>query len=91
MAGETVIDMNDPERRGVTLNATWQAETALRTLLAAAEKDDDEIGYLIEAIVPRLLDLNSVVMSAAGDDMEDVASLKRRLMGGWRPIQATAA
>jgi len=53
-------------------------------LLAEAAFDAEKhegIEFLIQGMIPRLAEINSVIMSAAGDETEKVDSLKRRLTG----------
>lgn len=85
MAERTVNDLNNPERRYLTVQVTYQVEQMLEVLLKAACNDQyqEPLPYLLRGMLPRLLELNSVVMSAAGDDAEDMESLRVRVTGGW--------
>ena len=93
MAERTVNDLNNPERRDLTVQATYQVEQMLEVLLKAARNDQypEPLPYLLRGMVPRLLELNSVVMSAAADEMEDMESLRLRLDGGWYQTLNTTA
>lgn len=93
MAERTVNDLNDPERRKVLLHASYQAEQMLDLMLRSScdGGDTESIPYLLRGMLPRLLELNSIVMSAVGDDFESVASLKNRLSGGWLTVQQATA
>lgn len=93
MAERTVNDLNDPERRKVLLHASYQAEQMLDLMLRSSCEggDTESIPYLLRGMLPRLLELNSIVMSAVGDDLESVVSLKNRLSGGWLTVQQATA
>ena len=62
----------------------------LEVMIHAAIEDKEGLDSLISGIVPRLLGLNSVIMSAAGDELEGLPSLKNRLYGGCGETQAVA-
>lgn len=93
MAERTVNDLNDPERRRVVLHASYQAEQMIDLMLRKScdGGDTESIPYLLRGMLPRLMELNSVVMSAVDDEGEDVKSLKARLSGGWLSNQQVTA
>lgn len=72
-------------RQKTGLQATYQAEALLRVLLQAAHHVEfDELPSLMQGMLPRLLELNSVSMSAHDcTDSESVASMHDRLCGGY--------
>ncbi|WP_304305859.1 hypothetical protein [Pseudacidovorax intermedius] len=78
-------DMADPNRLALISEATGQIEALLTCLLSAARNEDHLLRQLVEGIAPRLLDLNSVILSAADDELEAVDSLSARLIGNWLP------
>lgn len=79
-------DMADPNRLAVISEATGQIEALLSCLLSAARNEDHLLRQLVEGMAPRLLDLNSVILSAADDEREAVDSLNARLTGNWLPV-----
>lgn len=73
-------DLIEPERLELVAQATYQVEGLLNALLKSAkDTDSDELRFLIQGMVPRLLTINSVVMSAAGDELESTEDLALRL------------
>ncbi|WP_295525667.1 hypothetical protein [uncultured Pseudacidovorax sp.] len=76
-------DMADPGRLAVIAAATGQNEALLSYLLRAARTSDPLLEALVEGLVPRLLDLNSVILSASTDEREAIDSLTARLGGNW--------
>lgn len=73
---------NDPHRLEIIFQCTYQAGQLLIAMMDAAERDDrqEDITCLIQGMVPRLFQLNSVIMEAAGD-LESVPSLLKRMKG----------
>ena len=75
--------MNAPAltpRQQTGLQASWQSEALLRVLLTAAHSTDpEELPSLVQALVPRLLQLNGVSMSAHDPDSDTLASLRAGL------------
>ena len=73
---------NDPHRLEIIFQCTYQAGQLLIAMMDAAERDDrhENIACLIQGMIPRLFQINSVIMEAAGD-LESVPSLLRRLKG----------
>ena len=72
------------ERQKTGLQATYQAEAMLRVLLTAAHHSDlEELPSLLQAMLPRLMELNSVSMSAHEEGSESVESMADRLCGGY--------
>ena len=64
----------------VGLQATGQSEALLRVLLTAAHStDEQELANLVQALAPRLLQLNGVSMSAHDPDSDTLASLRAGL------------
>ena len=81
--------MSAPEkltlRQQTGLQACYQAESVIRALLHAAHHSEfDELPHLMQAMLPRLMELNSVSMSAHDTtDSEGVPSMIDRLHGGY--------
>ena len=64
----------------IGLQATGQSEALLRVLLTAAHSTDaQELANLVQALAPRLLQLNGVSMSAHDPDSDTLASLRAGL------------
>ena len=64
----------------IGLQATGQSEALLRVLLTAAHStDEQELANLVQALAPRLLQLNGVSMSAHDPDSDTLASLRAGL------------
>ena len=64
----------------IGLQATGQSEALLRVLLTAARStDEQELANLVQALAPRLLQLNGVSMSAHDPDSDTLASLRAGL------------
>lgn len=74
--------IGEPQRRDIIFQCTYQIGKMLIALMDAAERGDrhDNITSLIQGMVPRLYQLNGVVMDAA-DDRESVFSLLERMKG----------
>lgn len=70
-------------RLDVISNASYQTEKMLEALSEAAfnTTKHEGIEFLVQGMIPRLAEINSIIMSAAGDDTEKVASLRKRLAG----------
>ena len=67
-------------RQKIGLQATGQSEALLRMLLTAAHStDEQELANLVQALAPRLLQLNGVSMSAHDPDSDTLASLRAGL------------
>lgn len=67
-------------RQKIGLQATGQSEALLRVLLTAAHStDEQELANLVQALAPRLLQLNGVSMSAHDPDSDTLASLRAGL------------
>ena len=77
----------------IGLQASWQTDAMLRVLLSAAHHGNiEELPCLVQALVPRLLQLNSVAMSAHDPDSDTLASLREGLYGGYeRMVLGSAA
>lgn len=74
-------------RQRVGQAATHQVEALLRSLLHSAHHAEyDELPCLLQAALPRLLELNSISMSAHDDGCESVADMTDRLHGGYGKI-----
>ena len=64
----------------IGLQATGQSEALLRVLLTAAHStDEQELANLVQALAPRLLQLNGISMSAHDPDSDTLASLRAGL------------
>ena len=64
----------------IGLQAAGQSEALLRVLLTAAHStDEQELANLVQALAPRLLQLNGVSMSAHDPDSDTLASLRAGL------------
>lgn len=75
------------ERQKIGLQATYQTESLLRTLLRAAHHGEmEELPFLVQAMLPRLLELNSVSMSAHDPDSDDLPSIREQLHGGYQHL-----
>ena len=71
----------------IGLQATGQSEALLRVLLTAAHSTDpEELPSLVQALVPRLLQLNSVAMSAHDPDSDSLASMREELHSGYEHL-----
>lgn len=71
-------------RQRIGQAATHQAEALLRSILHSAHTaDTDELPFLLRAALPRILELNSISMSAHDDGCESVADMTERLNGGY--------
>lgn len=80
--------MNAPAltpRQQTGLQASWQSEALLRVLLTAAHSTDpEELRCLVQALAPRLLQLNSVSMSSHDpEDCDTVQSMREELHSGY--------
>jgi hypothetical protein len=66
------------------IEAAYQVEAMLRTLLAAAHHGNtDNLPSLLKGMVPRLLELNGVSMSCHDADSDSVEDLRELLHGGY--------
>lgn len=75
------------ERQKIGLQATYQAESLLHTLLRTTHHGDmEELPFLVQAMLPRLLELNCISMSLHGHDSGDLSSLRERLHGGYQHL-----
>ena len=75
------------ERQKIGLQATYPAESLLRTLLRTAHHGEmEELPFLMRAMLPRLLELNSVSMSAHDPDSDDLPSIREQLHGGYQHL-----
>ena len=64
----------------IGLQATGQSEALLRVLLTAAHSTDEQaLANLVQALAPRLLQLNGISMSAHDPDSDTLASLRAGL------------
>ena len=72
-------------RQQTGLQASWQSEALLRVLLTAAHSTDpEELANLVQALAPRLLQLNSVAMSSHNPkDCDTVQSMREELHSGY--------
>ena len=72
----------------IGLQATGQSEALLRVLLTAAHSTDaQELANLVQALAPRLLQLNSVAMSAHDpEDCDTVQSMREELHSGYQHL-----
>ena len=72
-------------RQQTGLQASWQSEALLRVLLTAAHSTDpEELANLVQALAPRLLQLNSVAMSSHDpEDCDTVQSMREELHSGY--------
>lgn len=69
------------------LQACYQIEAMLRSLLLTAHHGDmEDLPHLLQATLPRLVELNSVSMSGHDQDSEDVPSMIDRLHGGYTKL-----
>ena len=68
-------------RVGLARQATYQLSTMLGVLLNIAEKEGEIDGHLMQAMGVRMIELNSVVMSAIDDGREEYDELCMRLYG----------
>ena len=67
-------------RQQTGLQASWQSEALLRVLLTAAHSTDEQaLANLVQALAPRLLQLNGISMSAHDPDSDTLASLRAGL------------
>ena len=67
-------------RQKIGLQATGQSEALLRVLLTAAHSTDEQaLANLVQALAPRLLQLNGISMSAHDPDSDTLASLRAGL------------
>lgn len=74
-------------RHQTGLEACYQIEALLRSLMIAAHHGDmEDMQHLMRATLPRLVDMNSVAMSALDADSEDVPSMVDRLHGGYTKL-----
>ena len=75
-------------RQQIGLQASWQSEALLRVLLTAAHSaDPEELPSLVQALAPRLLQLNSVAMSAHDpEDCDTVQSMREELHSGYEHL-----
>ena len=75
-------------RQQIGLQASWQSEALLRVLLTAAHSaDPEELPSLVQALAPRLLQLNSVAMSAHDpEDCDTVQSMREELHSGYQHL-----
>lgn len=71
----------DAPRAEVALQATIQLATMLGVLLDIAESAQDIDAHLMQGMGVRMIELNSVVLSAVGDECEGIDSLRMRLYG----------
>ena len=81
-------------RQQIGLQASWQSEALLRVLLTAAHNTDpEELRCLVQALAPRLLQLNSVAMSSHDpEDYDTVESMREELHAGYeRLVQQSSA
>ena len=74
-------------RQQTGLQASWQSEALLRVLLTAAHSaDPEELPSLVQALVPRLLQLNGVAMSAHDPASDSLASMRDGLHSGYQHL-----
>ena len=77
MAAKTLTDI---KRNDITVCATQQANALLDALIAAADKtENNHLEWTVRALVPRLRQINNVILSTADDDVETAESLEARL------------
>ena len=75
------------ERQKIGLQATYQTESLLHTLLRTTHHGDmEELPFLVQAMLPRLLELNSVSMSLHAADSDDLPSIREQLHGGYQHL-----
>ena len=78
-----MITTDTTQRQQICIEAAYQADALLRMLLAAAHHDTvEELPYLLKGMVPRLLDLNDVLMSTHDADIDSAEGMLGRLHGG---------
>ena len=72
-------------RQQTGLEACYQIEALLRSLMIAAQHGDmEDMQHLMRATLPRLVEMNSVAISALDTtDSEGVPSMVDRLHGGY--------
>ena len=72
-------------RQHTGLEACYQTEAMLRSLMIAAQHGDmEDMQHLMRAVLPRLVEMNSVAISALDTtDSEGVPSMVDRLHGGY--------
>ena len=75
-------------RQQIGLQASWQSEALLRVLLTAAHNTDpEELRCLVQALAPRLLQLNSACMSSHDpEDCDTVQSMREELHSGYQHL-----
>lgn len=79
---EVFVLSADCERVNLSINATYQVEAMIHTLLQAARSGDvDNLPHLLQGIGMRIHELNSIIMSALGDSSETESELRYRLYG----------
>lgn len=83
MATETVNHGSAEERAKLILQASYQIEPLCTTLRNAVENNADALEYLTLGIIVRIAELNSAIMSAAGDEDETMNAMER-LVRGWQ-------
>ncbi|SEK07201.1 hypothetical protein SAMN05216567_101736 [Variovorax sp. OK605] len=83
-ARSTSNALGAPARLDVTLHATYQVEQLLLAMRHAAEENAEGLPHLVLGMLPRLEQLNAMMMSASGDALQSVQHL---ILEGqlWRP------
>lgn len=76
MVEDVVID---DARAEVIRKAAYQAEAMIYALHRSADKDAEELPFLVAGMTPRLMQLVSVIMSAVDDSLDPTEELKARL------------
>ncbi|PTR14457.1 hypothetical protein C8R31_106130 [Nitrosospira sp. Nsp2] len=70
--------MLDDERGLIVLEATWGIDAlAILTIKALEDEDSEEVLWATKEVLKRVRQLNSVIMSAVGDN-EDNDALRKR-------------
>jgi len=67
----------DNERSMIVLRATWEIDALAVLIISALDGEHEEVAYTTRGVTKRIKQLNSVIMSAIGDEAVDNESLRK--------------
>jgi len=67
----------DNERSMIVLRATWEIDALAVLIISALDGEHEEVAFATRGVTKRIKQLNSVIMSAIGDEAVDNESLRK--------------
>jgi hypothetical protein len=77
MSGDNKKVVLDNERSMIVLQATWEIDALAVLIINALANEHEEVVFAAHGVTKRIKQLNSMIMSAIGDEAVDNESLRK--------------